>query len=131
VWGTAGRTWLAGGVVAATVVAGAAALRRSRPPAYAVVVDRPPAELTPDGRLPAPLASLGPGVAVTVRPALGGRGTELVVRIRDREPALLAALSRWLAGENRRTAVRSALWQTKRLAEADGVPSPPSGVPGE
>jgi hypothetical protein len=130
VWREPGRTWLAGGVVAAAVVAGAVALRWPRSTAYAVVVDRPPDELAPDGRLPAPLASLGPGVAVALRPACGGRRTELVVRVRDREPAVLAALSEWLAGESRRTAVRSALWETKRLAESAGVPARRPAPPG-
>ncbi|AVT35036.1 hypothetical protein C6361_33960 [Plantactinospora sp. BC1] len=88
---------------------------------YAVTIDRPPAELAPDGQLPEPLAGLGPGVTVTVRPAPGGRGTELVAVLCEDEPPPLARLSAWLTGEDRREAVRTALRQAKQLAETGEV----------
>ncbi|MEQ4302294.1 hypothetical protein ABNF97_13020 [Plantactinospora sp. B6F1] len=91
------------------------------PRPYVVTVGRPPAELAPDGRLPEPLASLGPGVTVTLRPAPGGRGTELVAVLRRDESSLFARLSARLTGENRREAVRTALRQAKQLAETGEV----------
>lgn len=118
--------WLTGGVLTVAAVAVGLLTRRwSQPRSYAITIDRPPSELAPDGRLPAPVASLGAGVAVTVRPAAGGRSTELRIRLREGEPGVFAVLSAWLTGEDRHTAVRSALWQAKQLAEAGGGgPSP-------
>ncbi|WP_331217209.1 hypothetical protein [Plantactinospora sonchi] len=114
--------WLTGGVVAvATVAVGVLARRRSRSRSYTVTIDRPPAELAPGGRLPPAVASLGSGVAVTLRAAPDGRGTELVVRLREGEPSVFAVLCAWLTGEDRHTAVRSALRQAKQLAEAGGT----------
>ncbi|MEN3613458.1 hypothetical protein [Plantactinospora sp. ZYX-F-223] len=95
------------------------AAARSR--SYAVTIDRPPAELAPDGQLPEPVASLGPGVTVTLRPAPGGRGTELVAVLCEDEPLPLARLSARLLGEDRRAAVRTALRQAKQLAETGEV----------
>ena len=48
-----------------------------------VTVNRPPDEVVSDGRLPDPLARLGDVVEVQVRPAPGGRGTELAARLVD------------------------------------------------
>ena len=51
---------------------------------HTVTVNRPPEVVAPDGRLPEPLAGLGDAVEVQVRPALGGRGTELAAQPRTR-----------------------------------------------
>ena len=94
------------------------------PSCYVVTIDRAPAEVAPGGRLPEPIAQLGDGVEVTVRPAPGGRGTELAARLRRDEPDGLAGLTARLSGEDRRGAVRSALRQAKQLAETGEVLSP-------
>ncbi|GIG90302.1 hypothetical protein [Plantactinospora endophytica] len=102
-------------------VSGRTADGRAGPRTYAVTIDRPPAEVAPDGKLPEPVARLGPGVAVTVRPAPGGRGTELVAVLCEDEPGPLARLSARLVGEDRRAAVRIALRQAKQVAETGEV----------
>jgi hypothetical protein len=49
---------------------------------HTVTVNHPPEVVAPDGQLPEPLAGLGDAVEVQVRPAPGGRGTELAARPR-------------------------------------------------
>ncbi|WP_231121637.1 hypothetical protein [Motilibacter peucedani] len=68
--------------------------------------------------LPAPLAELGDRVEVRVRPAPGGKGTELAARLRDRGSS--GALSR-LSGHDPQADVRSALRQAKQVVEVGEV----------
>jgi hypothetical protein len=91
---------------------------------HTVTVNRPPEEVAPAGRPPGPLARLGDAVEVRVRPAPGGRGTELAARPRAGAPSGLAAAVARAAGKDPRQAVRAALRQAKQLAETGEVLEP-------
>jgi len=110
------------GVVLAGVSAGVIAARRittrqagngADPDRWhTVTVNRPPEEVAPEGRLPDPLAGLGDAVEVRLRPAPGGRGTELAVRLRDGAPAGAAEAVARAAGSDPRAG--SARWRPGR-----------------
>jgi hypothetical protein len=91
---------------------------------HTVTVNRPPEEVAPEGPLPEPLAALDDAVEVRLRPAPGGRGTELAVRLRDGAPAGAAAAVARVAGSDPRQQVRSALRQSKQLLETGEVLKP-------
>lgn len=80
-----------------------------------VTVFREPSEVDP-ARLPAPLTRWGDRIEVRVRPAPGGKGTELGVRLRDRSSSSGGALGR-LTGTDPQADLRSALRQAKQLIE--------------
>ena len=101
---------------------GAARVARDR--WHSVTVNRPPEEVAPEGRLPEPLAGLGDAVEVRLRPAPGGRGTELAARLRDGAPAGPGAAVARIAGKDPRQEVRAALRQSKQLLETGEVLSP-------
>jgi hypothetical protein len=88
---------------------------------HSVTVNRPPEEVAPEGRLPEPLATLGDAVEVRLRPAPGGRGTELAVRLRDGAPSGAAEAVARAAGGDPRQQVRSALRQSRQLLETGEV----------
>ncbi len=82
---TGALTAVAAGATAAGVAAGVAGLRRRRRGGgahgdrwHSVTINRVPEEV---GRLPEPLDGLGHAVEVRIRPAPGGRGTELAARL--------------------------------------------------
>ncbi|WP_029432267.1 hypothetical protein [Blastococcus sp. URHD0036] len=83
----------------------------------AVTVFREPAEIDP-AQLPAPLAEFGDRIEVRVRPAPGGKGTELAARLRDR-PSGSAAQR--LSGKDPQADLRSALRKAKQLIEVGEV----------
>jgi hypothetical protein len=91
---------------------------------HTVTVNRLPEEVAPEGRLPDPLAGLGDAVEVRVRPAPGGRGTELAARLRDGAPAGAAEAVARAAGSDPRQDLRAALRQSKQLAETGEVLTP-------
>ena len=101
---------------------GAARVARDR--WYTVTVNRPPEEVAPTGRLPEPLTRLGDAVEVRIRPAPGGRGTELAARPRNGGPSGLGGAVARAAGSDPRQAVRTALRQAKQLAETGEVLEP-------
>jgi hypothetical protein len=70
-------------------------------------------------QLPAPLAELGDRIEVRVRPAPGGKGTELAARLRDRRSSG-TALSR-VTGGDPQADLRSALRRAKQLIEVGEV----------
>ncbi|MBV9823971.1 MAG: hypothetical protein JO144_17210 [Actinobacteria bacterium] len=76
-----------------------------------------PAELAPDGRLPAPVATLGSLVETRLRPAPGGRGSELSIRTR---PGPRSDPAGW-KGEDPARRIRTALQQARQLAETGEV----------
>ncbi|MGY1725445.1 hypothetical protein ACI79J_00590 [Geodermatophilus sp. SYSU D01062] len=83
-----------------------------------VTVFREPSDVD-TARLPAPLAGFGERIEVRVRPAAGGKGTELAARLRDR-PSPGTALGR-LSGSDPQADLRSALRQAKQLIEVGEV----------
>jgi hypothetical protein len=127
------RTWsraaLVAGVGAGVIVVGRMASRQAGNRAngqapdrwHSLTVNRPPEEVAPEGRLPEPLAGLGDAVEVRLRPAPGGRGTELAARLRDGAPAGAGAAVARAAGSDPRQQVRSALRQSKQLLETGEV----------
>jgi hypothetical protein len=76
---------------------------------HTLTINRPPTEVAPEGRPPAPLAELGDAVEVQVRPAPGGRGTEVAARVVGDVPV-------------RR--LREALRKSRQLAETGEVLEP-------
>jgi hypothetical protein len=91
---------------------------------HTVTVNRLPEEVAPEGRLPDPLAGLGDAVEVRLRPAPGGRGTELAVRLRDGAPAGAAEAVARAAGSDPRQDLRAALRHSKQLLETGEVLNP-------
>ena len=83
-----------------------------------VTVFREPSDVD-TAKLPAPLAEFGDRIEVRVRPAPGGKGTELAVRLRDR-PSSDTALGR-LSGSDPQADLRSALRRAKQLIEVGEV----------
>jgi hypothetical protein len=81
-------------------------------------VVREPSEVD-TAQLPAPLAEFGNRIEARVRPAPGGKGTELAVRLRDR-PSSGSALTR-LNGSDPQADLRSALRRAKQLIEVGEV----------
>jgi hypothetical protein len=69
-------------------------------------------------KLPAPLAEYGDRIEVRVRPAPGGKGTELAARLRDRPSG--SPLGR-LTGSDPQADLRSALRKAKQLIEVGEV----------
>jgi hypothetical protein len=87
----------------------------------AVTIDREPDEVAPGGRLPQPLADLGDRIETRVRPAPGGRGTELAARLRAPAPSGAAGLAARARGSDPGQELRSALRQAKQLVEVGEV----------
>ena len=88
---------------------------------HTVTVNRPLEEVAPDGRLPQPLEALGDAVEVQIRPAPGGRGTEVAARLRGDPPSGLAAAAARIAGNDPRQDLRAALRQSRQLLETGEV----------
>ncbi|MGX5360009.1 hypothetical protein [Kocuria sp. KH4] len=84
----------------------------------AVTINRPPEEVAPQGRWPDSIARLGETVEVAVRPAPGGKGTELAARLRHPGAAEAASRTR---GESPQQVMRSALRHAKQLIEVGEV----------
>ena len=86
-----------------------------------VTINRGPDEVMPGGRVPAPLAPLGDAVEVQVRPAPGGKGTELAARLRGDGPTGPRPVHSSGTGDDPREQLRSALRQAKQLIEVGEV----------
>jgi hypothetical protein len=82
-----------------------------------VTVFREPSDVD-TAALPAPLAEFGDRIEVRVRPAPGGKGTELAVRLRDRPSGTAAGR---LTGSDPQADLRSALRRAKQLIEVGEV----------
>jgi hypothetical protein len=82
-----------------------------------VTVYREPSDVD-IAQLPAPLVEFGDRIEVRVRPAPGGKGTELGVRLRGRPSG--SALGR-LSGSDPQADLRSALRKAKQLIEVGEV----------
>ena len=83
-----------------------------------VTVFREPSDIDA-AALPAPLAEFGDRIEVRVRPAPGGKGTELAARLRDRPPS--GSALRRLSGSDAQAGLRSALRRAKQLIEVGEV----------
>lgn len=83
-----------------------------------VTVFREPADVDA-APLPGPLAEFGDRIEVRVRPAAGGKGTELAARLRDRSASGSAAGR--LTGQDPQADLRSALRRAKQLIEVGEV----------
>ena len=100
----------------------AAGAREATEPRWrAVTINRGPADVMPEDRLPGPLAELGDLVEVEVRPAPGGKGSELRARLRNPEPTGAASAAARLSGDDPRHRVRAALREAKQLIEVGEV----------
>jgi hypothetical protein len=86
-----------------------------------VTINRGPADVMPEDHLPRPLAELGDLVEVEVRPAPGGKGSELRARLRNPEPTGAASAAARLSGDDPRQRVRAALREAKQLIEVGEV----------
>lgn len=113
---------LVSGVAAGVGGLGAALrhVRRAGPPAAAarrlgVTVLATAEDIAPDGALPEPLRRLGDTVEITMRPAPGGRGTELYARPTGSAPPS-GVLGR-VTGQDASAPVRRALREAKALVE--------------
>jgi len=91
--------------------------------ALAVTVNCPIESVRP---LPEPLAALQDRAEVIVRPARGGRGTEIAVRLAQPPPGGLGSVVSRVAGTDPRQDVRLALRQAKSLIETGEVLKPDS-----
>ena len=75
----------------------------------------------PDSRVPAPLAELGDLVEVEVRPAPGGKGSELRARLRSPNPPGRRQRPPGCPGTTRVSGSASALREAKQLIEVGEV----------
>lgn len=124
--------WLKTGAAVAGVIGGGLAARRlltartteTAPRWHSVTVNLPEDRVAPGGQLPDPIADLGDGVEVRLRPAPGGRGTEMAVRLRGGEPAGATGAVTRLRGDDPRWPVRKALREAKSLLETGEVLRP-------
>ncbi|MET8090274.1 hypothetical protein [Micromonospora sp. NPDC005220] len=87
-------------------------------------MNRPAGDVAPGGQFPEPLAGLGDAVEVQVRPAPGGRGTEIAVRLRDGARLPVVAAARRVTGRDPEQAIRAALRESKQLIETSEVLHP-------
>jgi hypothetical protein len=130
------RTKLVAGATAVAVVGGGMLVRQIRAARHpkaadgdakdrqrdtrwrAVTVYRQPEEVAPGGQLPEPLAALGDRIETRIRPAPGGKGTELAARLRTPAPSGPAGRAK---GADPRQELRSALRKAKQLIEVGEV----------
>jgi hypothetical protein len=84
-----------------------------------VSIYREPTEIDATS-LPAPLAAYGDRIETRIRPAAGGKGTELAVRLTQRSSGNGSAPAR-LTGSDPQGDLRSALRKAKQLIEVGEV----------
>ncbi len=89
-----------------------------------VTVNCPPDRFPAPAELPRPVARLMDQAEVSIRPAPGGRGTELAMRLFEQPPGGIAGLAARLTGEDPRQRVRTALRDAKSLIETGEVIEP-------
>jgi hypothetical protein len=89
----------------------------------AVTINCSPARLSRDN-LPEPVARLTDRAEVSIRPAPGGRGTELAMRLLHPPPTGVTGMAARFSGEDPRQRLRSALRDAKSLIETGEVIHP-------
>jgi hypothetical protein len=113
-----------GAVVAGQRLARVLAVRSTgRDRWHCVTINRSPAEVE---TLPEPLAEWGNAIEVRVRPAPGGRGTELAARLREEVPTGLGQVTSKLRDDDPVRQLRRTLREAKQLAEIGEVLLPDS-----
>ncbi|GAB2578981.1 SRPBCC family protein [Microlunatus antarcticus] len=103
------------------VAAGASKDAEARSRWRAVTINRSPGDVLVEDHLPGPLAELGDLVEVEVRPAPGGKGSELRARLQTPEPSGAASAAARISGHDPRQRVRAALREAKQLIEVGEV----------
>ena len=87
----------------------------------AVTIYRSEDEIAPGGQYPQPLSELGDLIEIETRKAPGGKGTEVVARLRGGDPMGASAWVERLKGTDPRQAVRRALRESKQLIETGEI----------
>ncbi|MDT7805051.1 MAG: hypothetical protein QOI78_8484 [Actinomycetota bacterium] len=127
--------WPIGALAVAGIAASAAAARRksaAEPNRWlGVTVNLPPDQVDSDPRLRDAFAALAEGAETRVRPAPGGRGTELAARPLEPVPTGLGGAAKRLAGRDPRQPVRSALRDIKSVLETGEVIRPDAPTTGQ
>ena len=127
--------WPIGALAVAGVAVSTAAARRksaAQPNRWlGVTVNLPPDEVEADPRLKDAFAALAEDAETRVRPAPGGRGTELAARPLEPAPTGLGGAAKRLAGRDPRQPVRSALRDIKSLLETGEVIRPDGPTTGQ
>jgi hypothetical protein len=123
------------GALALAGLAASTAVARKRSPVpnrwLGVTVNLPPDEVENDPRLREAFAELAEEAETRLRPAPGGRGTELAARPRQPVPSGPAGAARRLAGRDPRQPVRSALRDVKSVLETGEVIRPDAPTTGK
>jgi hypothetical protein len=126
--------WPIGALAVAGVAAGTAAIRRkpAEPDRWlGVTVNLPPDKVESDPRLQEAFAALAEDAETLVRPAPGGRGTELAAKPLQPPTSGLSGAARRLAGRDPRQPVRSALRDIKSVLETGEVLRPDAPTTGK
>jgi hypothetical protein len=126
--------WPIGALAVAGIAAGTAAARRksAEPDRWlGVTVNLPTDQVETDPRLKEAFAALEEDAETRVRPAPGGRGTELAAKPRQPVPSGLGGAARRLAGRDPRQPVRSALRDIKSVLETGEVLRPDAPTTGK
>lgn len=127
--------WPIGALAVAGIAVGTAAARRKSadPPNrwLGVTVNLPPEQVERDPRLRDAFTVLAEEAETRVRPAPGGRGTELAARPLEPAPSGLGGAAKRLAGRDPRQPVRSALRDVKSVLETGEVIRPDAPTTGK
>lgn len=89
-----------------------------------VTVNRPPQEITAEGRIPGPLGELADHIELQVRPAPGDKGTEIAARMRGPVPENATGPVARLKGDHPSQELRLALRGTKSILECGEIVQP-------
>ncbi|MEV7040701.1 hypothetical protein [Amycolatopsis sp. NPDC051061] len=126
--------WPIGALAVAGIAVSTAAARRKsadQPNRWlGVTVNLPPDQVESDPRLRDAFAALAEEAETRVRPAPGGRGTELAARPLEPAPTGLSGAAKRLAGRDPRQPVRSALRDIKSVLETGEVIRPDAPTTG-
>jgi hypothetical protein len=128
--------WPIGALAVAGIAAGTAAARRKSAEAdpdrwLGVTVNLPIDQVESDPRLHEAFAALAEDAETRLRPAPGGRGTELAAKPRQPVASGLSGAARRLAGRDPRQPVRSALRDIKSVLETGEVLRPDAPTTGK
>jgi hypothetical protein len=127
--------WPIGALAVAGIAVSTAAARRKsaeQPNRWlGVTVNLPPEQVEGDPRLQDAFAALAEEAETRVRPAPGGRGTELAAKPLEPATGGLGGAAKRLAGRDPRQPVRSALRDIKSVLETGEVIRPDAPTTGQ